>query len=55
MVKKLELINRIDSRVRPISATLLALFVGVYILVSLVLGLDEFSLNLWDFVLGALV
>ena len=50
MVKKLEF-TRADNRVRPRSATLLSIVMGVFILISLVMNVAESSFGLLEIVL----
>lgn len=53
MVKKLEF-TRADNRVRPRSATLLSIIMGVFIFISLVMNVAESSFGLLEIVLSFL-
>jgi hypothetical protein len=50
MFKKLDFVKA-DNRVRPISASLLSIVIGIFILVSLTINAAELSMGLVDIVL----
>jgi hypothetical protein len=54
MFKKLDFVKA-DNRVRPISATLLSIVMGIFILVSLTINAAELSMGLVEIVLTFLV